>query len=256
MHRDIKPENLLVNPDHSLKICDFGFARTVSHPGQQLTDYVATRWYRAPELLLDPQSMKKSVDIWAIGCIMGELIDGQPLFPGESEIDQLYIIQKVMGPLTPQQMNMFLRNPRFLGLRFPDMKRPETLQRKYVGRLTKRALNFMRELLKMAPQDRITGAESLEHPYFEQVRARITKKEERAKKEKAKLLEKQQQKQLELLQQQQAQLLAQQQKLKQQQQQQQKQQEILMEKQRLDDSRKAAKPNKDSNAGSAGDGDG
>ena len=120
VHRDIKPENLLVNPDHSLKICDFGFARTVSHPGQQLTDYVATRWYRAPELLLGSTKYEKSVDIWAIGCIMGELIDGQPLFPGESEIDQLYIIQKVMGPLTPQQMNMFLRNPRFLGLRFPD----------------------------------------------------------------------------------------------------------------------------------------
>ena len=119
VHRDIKPENLLVNPDHSLKLCDFGFARTVSNPGQQLTDYVATRWYRAPELLLGSTKYEKSVDIWAIGCIMGELIDGQPLFPGESEIDQLYIIQKVMGPLTPQQMNMFLRNPRFLGFAFP-----------------------------------------------------------------------------------------------------------------------------------------
>ena len=230
VHRDIKPENLLVNPDHSLKLCDFGFARTVSHPGQQLTDYVATRWYRAPELLLGSTKYERSVDIWAIGCIMGELIDGQPLFPGESEIDQLYIIQKVMGPLTPQQMNMFLRNPRFLGLRFPDMKRPETLQRKYVGRLTKRALSFMRELLKMAPQERMTGEESLRHPYFEQVRARFSKKEARAKKEKALQLEKQQEQQLQLLQKQQQQLLLQQQKLKQQQQQQQKQQELLLEK--------------------------
>ncbi len=66
--------------------------------------------------------------MWAIGCIMGELIDGQPIFPGESEIDQLYIIQKVLGPLTPQQMDMFLRNPRFLGFKFPDMSNPETLQ--------------------------------------------------------------------------------------------------------------------------------
>ena len=87
IHRDIKPENLLVNPDGSLKICDFGFARTLPIKGTQLTDYVATRWYRAPELLLGSNSYSKPVDIWAIGCIMGELVDGQPLFPGESEID-------------------------------------------------------------------------------------------------------------------------------------------------------------------------
>ena len=91
IHRDIKPENLLVNPDHTLKLCDFGFARTVQNPGQgqQLTDYVATRWYRAPELLLGSTTYTKAVDLWAIGCIMGELVDGQPLFPGESEIDQM-----------------------------------------------------------------------------------------------------------------------------------------------------------------------
>ena len=91
VHRDIKPENLLVNflPDTSLKLCDFGFARTVQARNSQLTDYVATRWYRAPELLLGIGNYGKPVDIWAIGCIMGELIDAQPLFPGESDIDQL-----------------------------------------------------------------------------------------------------------------------------------------------------------------------
>jgi cyclin-dependent kinase-like len=129
VHRDIKPENLLINPDHSLKLCDFGFARTVTAKNRgDLTgvcvcvrvcvsererfqeegvgvsanitracpDYVATRWYRAPELLLGDTGYGKSVDVWAIGCIMGELTDGQPLFPGESEIDQLYVIQKVL----------------------------------------------------------------------------------------------------------------------------------------------------------------
>jgi len=65
-----------------------------------MTDYVATRWYRSPELLLSDTDYGKPVDIWAIGCIMGELTDGQPLFPGDNEIDQLYLIQKVMGPLT------------------------------------------------------------------------------------------------------------------------------------------------------------
>ncbi|CAM9775986.1 unnamed protein product, partial [Laminaria digitata] len=97
VHRDIKPENLLVNVrSNELKLCDFGFARTLPPPQgnrQELTDYVATRWYRAPELLLGSTRYDPSVDLWAIGCIMGELVDGQPLFPGDSEIDQLYIVQ-------------------------------------------------------------------------------------------------------------------------------------------------------------------
>jgi cyclin-dependent kinase-like len=125
VHRDIKPENLLIDTRNEgyLKLCDFGFARSLytssggtsskgvqaaaaaaagggagqapqqQQQAQDLTDYVATRWYRAPELLLGSTTYGMSVDVWAIGCIMGELSDGQPLFPGESEIDQLYIIQ-------------------------------------------------------------------------------------------------------------------------------------------------------------------
>ncbi len=96
IHRDIKPENLLINPaNNDLRLCDFGFARVLNNKGV-LTDYVATRWYRSPELLLS-NSYGKEVDIWAIGCIMGEITDGDPLFPGESEIDQLYCIQKILG---------------------------------------------------------------------------------------------------------------------------------------------------------------
>lgn len=93
IHRDIKPENLLIKPKtNELKICDFGFARVLNNKaGMGLTDYVATRWYRAPELLLS-NHYGKEVDIWAIGCIMGEIIDGDALFPGESEIDQLFCI--------------------------------------------------------------------------------------------------------------------------------------------------------------------
>lgn len=90
IHRDIKPENLLINPKKKeLKICDFGFARVLNNKtsgGAGLTDYVATRWYRAPELLLS-NNYGKEVDIWAAGCILGEITDGEALFPGESEID-------------------------------------------------------------------------------------------------------------------------------------------------------------------------
>ena len=120
MHRDIKPENLLISSKtNELKVCDFGFARPLNlknedddnqssngdddqNQSPELTDYVATRWYRSPELLLVSENLPygKEVDIWAVGCIMGELMDGQPLFPGDSEVDQLFVIQKVLGPLT------------------------------------------------------------------------------------------------------------------------------------------------------------
>jgi len=167
VHRDIKPENLLVSLSHKLKLCDFGFARTLPQYGGALTDYVATRWYRSPELLLGDPRYSKEVDMWAIGCIMGELTDGQPLFPGESEIDQLYVIQKVLGPLTDGQQELFAKNPRFNGLRFPELQRPETLEKRYLGKLSRQALAFMKRLLELHPATRMTSSEALKHPYFE-----------------------------------------------------------------------------------------
>mgnify|MGYP003385787005 CR=1 FL=1 len=172
IHRDIKPENLLINVrNRSLKLCDFGFARVVTQSTQELTDYVATRWYRAPELLLGSTNYGFGVDMWAIGCIMGEISDGQPIFPGESEVDQLYIVQKVLGALTPDHMELFMNNPRFAGLRFPDMRAPETLQKKYVGKLAKRALSFMKSCLAMEPKERPNSEEALANSYFDEIRA-------------------------------------------------------------------------------------
>lgn len=135
-----------------------------------LTDYVATRWYRSPELLLGDTKYGIEVDYWAIGCIMGELCDGQPLFPGDSEIDQLYHIQKILGELTPEQYEMFSKNPRFLGLKFPDVSKPETLEKKYVGKMSKKALALMNGLLKMDPNERLIGIKALTHPYFDEIR--------------------------------------------------------------------------------------
>lgn len=84
IHRDIKPENLLVSDKNILKICDFGFARIVKKGEEDgLTDYVATRWYRPPELLVGSR-YSREIDLWAVGCIFGELIDGMPMFPGEN----------------------------------------------------------------------------------------------------------------------------------------------------------------------------
>ena len=105
--------------------------------------------------------------MWAIGCIMGEITDGQPLFPGESELDQLAVIQKVLGPLIAEQQEVFQKHPRFLGSKFPDFGKPETLEKKYLGKMSKKALSFMKALLKMDPKERLTASEALRHPYFE-----------------------------------------------------------------------------------------
>ncbi|EAS02307.2 cyclin-dependent kinase-like Serine/Threonine kinase family protein (macronuclear) [Tetrahymena thermophila SB210] len=171
IHRDIKPENLLVNSDGTLKLCDFGFARHMPPKQNEiLTDYVATRWYRSPELLLSDPGYSFPVDNWAIACIMGELIDGQPLFPGENEIDQLYLIQKLLGPLTPDQKEMFIKNPRYVGLKFPEIPKPETIERRYLGKLSKKALTFMKGLLKMDPRERMNVQEAMAHPLFDGIR--------------------------------------------------------------------------------------
>lgn len=171
IHRDIKPENLLINPDHSLRLCDFGFSRTVqqghSLSNESLTSYVATRWYRAPELLVGTNRYTTAVDLWAIGCIMGELFSGEALFPGDSEIDQLHIIQEIIGPLIPEHLQLFVNNPRFQGYSFPRGVKPETLRKKYHGIAPKMGIRFMHDIMQMNPRKRMTAAECLQHPYFE-----------------------------------------------------------------------------------------
>ena len=179
VYRDIKPENMLITEDKTLKLCDFGFARRVEGTkGEILTDYVATRWYRAPELLLgQPYAAAdgavtrtgygKPVDMWAIGCLMGELTDGEPLFPGDSDVDQLRLLQACLGRLTPGQMMAFSVNPHNAGVSFEGLPdEPEGLARRYEGKMTEVELDFMGRLLEINPKTRMTGEECCRHPYF------------------------------------------------------------------------------------------
>ncbi|XP_076860125.1 cyclin-dependent kinase 20 isoform X2 [Brachyhypopomus gauderio] len=102
MHRDLKPANLLISSTGHLKIADFGLARLFSNDGERLYSHqVATRWYRAPELLYGARKYDEGVDLWAVGCIFGELLNNSPLFPGENDIEQLCCVLRVLG--TPNQ---------------------------------------------------------------------------------------------------------------------------------------------------------
>jgi cyclin-dependent kinase-like len=91
MHRDIKPENMLLSRNGILKVCDMGFARHINS-SKPLTEYVSTRWYRAPELLIESAGYSSGIDIWAIGCIYVELLTGKPLFTGRNDYDMLKLI--------------------------------------------------------------------------------------------------------------------------------------------------------------------
>jgi len=165
-HRDMKPENLLVY-NNVLKICDFGLAREIrSRP--PFTDYVSTRWYRAPEILLKAQNYNSPVDIFALGCIMAELYTLNPLFAGNNEIDQMLKICSVLGTPTQSVWNDGMKLASKIGFNFPQYA-PIPLGQ-IVKRASPDAINLMQEMLKYDPQKRPTAAQLLQHPYFDSLR--------------------------------------------------------------------------------------
>ncbi|KAH9495461.1 Cyclin-dependent kinase-like 2 [Bulinus truncatus] len=165
IHRDIKPENLLISKSGIVKICDFGFARTLAQPGEAYTDYVATRWYRAPELLVGDTKYGRAVDIWAIGCLLSEMLTGEPLFPGDSDIDQLYHIIRCFGNLPTRHREVFHRNPLFVGMRLPEVKDVTSFEKKY-PRVSEEAVLVMKMCLLLDPDKRPTCSELLKHSLF------------------------------------------------------------------------------------------
>lgn len=173
IHRDVKPENILITRNGIVKLCDFGFARLLTAPGGEYTDYVATRWYRSPELLVGDTQYGPPVDTWAIGCVYAELMTGQPLWPGRSDVDQLFLIRKTLGDLLPRHLEIFSRNPFFKGMTIPepDPETMEPLEVKFTN-ISTDAMHFMKSCFKLDPGDRLPCQDLIEHPYFiEQRRA-------------------------------------------------------------------------------------
>ena len=161
-HRDLKPENLLVNSD-KIKIADFGLAREIrSVP--PYTDYVATRWYRAPECILKSTNYNSPVDIWAIGTIMVELYNFKPLFPGMSEKDQMFKICSVLGTPTTTLWNEGFQLAKKIDFKFPNLS--STSLEQIIPNACKEAIDFITETLRWDPNKRPTAHNLLLHPYF------------------------------------------------------------------------------------------
>ncbi|KAE8279447.1 Cyclin-dependent kinase-like 2 [Larimichthys crocea] len=169
IHRDIKPENILISQGGVVKLCDFGFARTMTSPaeGGIYTDYVATRWYRAPELLVGDTKYGKPVDVWAVGCLLIEMLTGQPLFPGDSDLDQIYHIVRCFGNLTAHHQELFYRNPVFSGVRLPECSSRVPLEQR-LNTVTTTALDLAQSCLQMDPERRAQCSDLLEHLLFTQ----------------------------------------------------------------------------------------
>eukprot|EP00003_Mantamonas_plastica_P018141 TRINITY_DN2977_c0_g1_i2.p1 TRINITY_DN2977_c0_g1~~TRINITY_DN2977_c0_g1_i2.p1 ORF type:complete len:237 (+),score=93.04 TRINITY_DN2977_c0_g1_i2:205-915(+) len=173
IHRDIKPSNLLLNSDCHVKLADFGLARSVaslekdSNSSAALTDYVATRWYRAPEILLGSTKYTKAVDMWSVGCILGELINGKPIFPGTSTMNQLDRILELTGK--PDEEDVDAINSPFAFTMLESLPDPKKRSfKKMFPRATDEALDLLEGLLQFNPEKRLTAVECLEHEYVAQ----------------------------------------------------------------------------------------
>ena len=162
-HRDLKPENLMVHGS-LCKIADFGLAREVrSKP--PFTDYVSTRWYRAPEIVLRSTNYNSPIDLFAMGCIMIELYNMRPMAPGANEGDQLFKYCAVLGTPTPDQWPEGYRLASNSGAHFPNC--PGVPFSTLVPTCCEEGLQLLQELLHWDPQKRITAAQTITHPYFQ-----------------------------------------------------------------------------------------
>ena len=169
MHRDLKPENILMIINNNLiKIADFGTAKEIpEYKNNSLTDYVCTRWYRAPECTLKSTNYNEKIDVWAIGCIMAELYTLKPLFPGIDEFDQLNKILKIVGTPDYNEWPEGYALVQKLNIRLPNYNKSNLKQ--YVFNANDDAIDFLEFIFQLNPDKRPSCSELLKHPYFTEV---------------------------------------------------------------------------------------
>ena len=168
LHRDLKPQNLLIDRDGNLKLGDFGLARAFGVPLRTYTHEVVTLWYRAPEILLGGRQYSTGVDMWSVGCIFAEMATKKPLFPGDSEIDEIFKIFRILGTPTEAEWPGVTTFPDFKAS-FPKWERKpedELVNNDGIKILGEEGLNLLESLLVYDPAGRISAKQAVVHPYF------------------------------------------------------------------------------------------
>jgi len=166
IHRDLKPSNILLNENCDLKICDFGLSRNLStQKGEDLTEYVVTRYYRAPEVMLSSHEYDQSVDVWSTGCTLGEVLTGNILFPGQHYIEQINLILNLRGTPDPETKKLISNE---YALKYVDSlpPKPKVPLEQIAPNAPPECLDLLDRMLDMNPNTRINVEECLKHPFL------------------------------------------------------------------------------------------
>lgn len=172
IHRDQKPSNILLDTDCFVKLCDFGLARSLyqiqeDQGNPALTEYVATRWYRAPEILLASHRYTKGVDMWSVGCILAEMLLGKPLFPGTSTINQIEQIMSVIPAPSPEDI-LAVKSDYGASVISRMSSRPKVpFEELFPSSTPPEAVDLVKKLLVFNPDKRLTAEAALQHPYVQ-----------------------------------------------------------------------------------------
>ncbi|KAI7664637.1 Mitogen-activated protein kinase, partial [Hortaea werneckii] len=162
VHRDLKPSNILINENCDLKICDFGLAR-IQDP--QMTGYVSTRYYRAPEIMLTWQKYDVEVDIWSAGCIFAEMLEGKPLFPGKDHVNQFSIITELLGTPPDDVIATICSENTLRFVQSLPKRERQPLKNKFKN-ADPQAIELLERMLVFDPRKRVKAGEALADPYL------------------------------------------------------------------------------------------